>query len=46
MRTYLAAVVGSREEGDELPLGKELEAVLDDLVRAAEEGMEGVMSAR
>jgi len=46
MRTYLAAVVGSREKGDELPLGEELEAVFDNLVRAAGGGMEGVMSAR
>ena len=33
----LAAIVGCREDGDQLPLGKELVAVLDDLVRAADE---------
>lgn len=33
----LAAVVGSTEEGDELALGEELVAVLDDLVGTADE---------
>lgn len=33
----LSAIVGGREEGDELPLREELVAVLDDLVRAADE---------
>lgn len=33
----LAAVVGSGEEGDELALGEELVAVLDDLVSTADE---------
>lgn len=33
----LAAVVGRGEERDELPLGEELVAVLDDLVRAADQ---------
>lgn len=32
----LSAVVGCREERDELPLGEELEPILDDLVRTAE----------
>lgn len=33
----LAAVVGRREERDELPLRKELVAVLDHLMRAADQ---------
>ena len=37
MCTHLAAVIRSREEGDQLALGEELVAVLDDLVRATDE---------